>query len=110
MFWERLNNDTLFFAFYYQQVLKFRGLAGFNRYQTLTLRESCSSDQGIKLQNSYQQHLAARELKKQAWRYHKKLNTWFQRREEPKIATDQYEEGTYIYFDYNIDKDSEHGW
>ena len=26
--------------------------------------------------------------------------TWFQRHEEPKIATEEYEEGTYVYFDY----------
>jgi len=27
--------------------------------------------------------------------------TWFQRHEEPKVATDDYEEGTYMYFDYD---------
>ncbi|KAG0187983.1 general negative regulator of transcription subunit 5 [Apophysomyces sp. BC1034] len=45
-------------------------------------------------------YLAARELKKQSWRFHKKYLTWFQRHEEPKIITDDYEQGTYIYFDY----------
>ena len=30
--------------------------------------------------------------------------TWFQRHEEPKIATDEYEEGTYVYFDYESGK------
>ena len=55
-------------------------------------------------QGTYQQYLAARELKKQSWRYHKKYMTWFQRHEEPKITTDEYEQGTYIYFDY------ESGW
>ncbi|XP_010529007.1 PREDICTED: general negative regulator of transcription subunit 3-like [Tarenaya hassleriana] len=79
MFWERLSNDTLFFAFYHQQ-------------------------------NTYQQYLAAKELKKQAWRFHKKLNTWFQRHDEPKIATDEYEQGAYVFFDYNVDKDGQHGW
>ena len=49
-------------------------------------------------------YLAARELKKQAWRYHKKHRTWFQRHEEPKLTTDEYEQGTYLYFDY------EQGW
>ena len=29
-------------------------------------------------QGTYQQYLAARELKKQSWRYHKKYLTWFQ--------------------------------
>ena len=51
-------------------------------------------------QGTYQQYLAARELKKQSWRYHKKYMTWFQRHEEPKVTTDEYEQGTYIYFDY----------
>ncbi|XP_038699463.1 general negative regulator of transcription subunit 3-like isoform X4 [Tripterygium wilfordii] len=62
-------------------------------------------------QNTYQQYLAARELKKQSWRYHRKYNTWFQRHEEPKIATDEYEQGTYVYFDFHIANDeSQHGW
>lgn len=55
-------------------------------------------------QGTYQQYLAARELKKQSWRFHKKYLTWFQRHEEPKITTDEYEQGTYVYFDY------ETGW
>lgn len=55
-------------------------------------------------QGTYQQYLAARELKKQSWRYHKKYMTWFQRHEEPKVTTDDYEQGTYVYFDY------ETGW
>ncbi|XWS57625.1 hypothetical protein CRYUN_Cryun09bG0189700 [Craigia yunnanensis] len=45
-------------------------------------------------QNTYQQYLAAKELKKQSWRYHRKYNTWFQRHDEPKFATDEFEEGT----------------
>ncbi|KAG0741482.1 hypothetical protein G6F57_010966 [Rhizopus arrhizus] len=49
---------------------------------------------------TYQQYLAAKELKKQSWRFHKKYLTWFQRHEEPKTITDDYEQGTYIYFDY----------
>lgn len=51
-------------------------------------------------QGSYQQFLAAKQLKKQSWRFHKKYMTWFQRHEEPKITSDDYEEGTYVYFDY----------
>ncbi|KAJ3021226.1 UNVERIFIED_CONTAM: general negative regulator of transcription subunit 5 [Siphonaria sp. JEL0065] len=50
-------------------------------------------------QGTYQQYLAAQELKKQSWRFHKKYQTWFQRFEEPKAITDEYEQGTYIYFD-----------
>lgn len=48
---DKLNTDTLFLIFYYQQ-------------------------------GTYQQYLAARELKKQSWRYHKKYMTWFQVREQ----------------------------
>lgn len=55
-------------------------------------------------QNSYQQYLAARELKRQSWRYHTKYLTWFQRHEDPKTITPEYEQGTYVYFDY------ETGW
>ncbi|KAL3701319.1 hypothetical protein R1sor_019341 [Riccia sorocarpa] len=62
-------------------------------------------------QGTYQQYLAARELKKQSWRYHKKYNTWFQRHEEPKVTTDEYEQGTYVYFDFHIVHDDfEQGW
>ncbi|KAL6539841.1 hypothetical protein OROHE_011612 [Orobanche hederae] len=46
--------------------------------------------------NTYQQYLAAKELKKQSWRYHRKYNTWFQRHEEPKVATDDFEQRTYV--------------
>lgn len=42
---------------------------------------------------TYQQYVAARELKKQSWRFHKKYSTWFQRHEEPKTITDEYEQG-----------------
>lgn len=55
-------------------------------------------------QGTYPQYLAAKELKKQAWRFHKKYLTWFQRHEEPKHITDEFEQGTYVYFDY------ESGW
>ncbi|PJF20038.1 Not CCR4-Not complex component domain-containing protein [Paramicrosporidium saccamoebae] len=51
-------------------------------------------------QKTYAQYLAARELKRQSWRFHKKYLTWFQRHEEPKTITDEFEQGTYIYFDY----------
>ena len=70
---EKLDQDTLFFIFY---------------FQTGTL----------------QQFLAARELKRQGWRFHKKYLTWFQRHEEPVSTDHQGERGTYVYFDY------ETGW
>lgn len=46
------------------------------------------------------QYLAAKALKKQSWRFHTKYMMWFQRHEEPKIINEEYEQGTYIYFDY----------
>jgi CCR4-NOT transcriptional regulation complex NOT5 subunit len=60
-------------------------------------------------QGTYQQYLAARQLKKHSWRFHKKYMTWFQRHEEPKVATEEYEEGTYVYFDYESGKYSSVG-
>lgn len=51
-------------------------------------------------QGSFQQYLAARELKNQSWRFHKQYQTWFQRHEEPKNITEDYEQGTYRFFDY----------
>ncbi|KAK9477314.1 Not1 N-terminal domain, CCR4-Not complex component-domain-containing protein [Lipomyces japonicus] len=51
-------------------------------------------------QGTYLQYLASKELKKQSWRFHKKFLTWFQRHEEPKIITDDFEQGTYRYFDF----------
>jgi len=46
------------------------------------------------------QYLAAKALKRQSWRFHTKYMMWFQRHEEPKIINDEYEQGTYIYFDF----------
>ncbi|TIB66708.1 hypothetical protein E3Q06_04378 [Wallemia mellicola] len=45
------------------------------------------------MQGTYQQYLAARELKKQSWRFHKQYLTWFQRHSEPNQITDDYEQG-----------------
>lgn len=52
-------------------------------------------------QGSYQQHLAAKELKKLSWRYHTKYLTWFQRHEEPRITAADFERGAYVYFDHD---------
>jgi len=46
------------------------------------------------------QYLAAWALKKSSWRFHTKYMMWFQRHEEPKVINDEYEQGTYVYFDY----------
>ncbi|KAL1861777.1 hypothetical protein VTK73DRAFT_6910 [Phialemonium thermophilum] len=51
-------------------------------------------------QGTYQQYLAAKALKDQSWRFHKQYQTWFQRHEEPKSITEEFEQGTYRYFDY----------
>ncbi|GAQ78366.1 transcription regulator NOT2/NOT3/NOT5 family protein [Klebsormidium nitens] len=78
----------------------------FERFETDVLFFSFYYQQG-----TYQQYLAAKELKKQSWRYHKKYNTWFQRHEEPKLTTDEYEQGTYVYFDFHIVHDDyQTGW
>ena len=38
-------------------------------------------------------------------------NTVLQRHEEPKFANEEYEQGTYVYFDYNImHDDMQSGW
>ncbi|OQS06048.1 hypothetical protein THRCLA_01891 [Thraustotheca clavata] len=55
-------------------------------------------------QGTYQQYLAARELKRQAWGYHKKYKTWFKRHEEPQMTGEDFEQGTFVYLDY------ETGW
>lgn len=51
-------------------------------------------------QGTYQQYLAAKALKSQSWRFHKQYQTWFQRHEEPKNITEEFEQGTYRFFDY----------
>ena len=51
-------------------------------------------------QGTYQQYLAAQALKSQSWRFHKQYQTWFQRHEEPKTITEEFEQGTYRFFDY----------
>lgn len=52
------------------------------------------------MEGSKAQYFAAKTLKKQSWRFHTRLMLWFQRHEEPKTITEEYEQGTYIYFDY----------
>ncbi len=51
-------------------------------------------------QGTYNQYLAAKALKDQSWRFHKQYLTWFQRHEEPKTITEEFEQGTYRFFDY----------
>lgn len=80
--YEKLDAETLFFIFYNQP-------------------------------GSYQQYLAARELKRQAWRFHKQHSAWFQRHEEPKAGGqpgDDWEQGTYVYFDSTLADEAGSGW
>lgn len=49
------------------------------------------SEQGTKAQ-----YLAAKALKKQSWRFHTKYMMWFQRHEEPKTITDEYEQVLFV--------------
>lgn len=46
-------------------------------------------------QGTRAQYLAAKALKRQSWRFHTKHMMWFQRHEEPKTITDDYEQVGY---------------
>lgn len=50
--------------------------------------------------NTIRQLHAAKYLKKKSWRFHTKYMSWFQRMDEPKIMTEDYEQGTFLFFDY----------
>lgn len=49
---------------------------------------------------TYQQHLAAKELKKKSWKYHKKYTTWFLPQDNVRAINDKMEQGSYLSFDY----------
>ena len=51
-------------------------------------------------QGSIQQGESAKVIKERAWRFHKKYKTWFKRHEDISCPSDEYEEGTYVYFDH----------
>ena len=53
---------------------------------------------------SFAPHASCSTPSAQSWRFHKKYLTWFQRHEEPTITNEEFEQGTYVYFDY------ETGW
>ena len=59
---------------------------------------TCPKESGLLIPR----YLAAKELKKQSWRFHKKYITWFQRHEEPKEIQETYEMGCYRYFDNQV--------
>jgi CCR4-NOT transcription complex subunit 3 len=46
------------------------------------------------------QFMAAKTLKLKSWRFHTKHLMWFQRHDEPTQITEDYEQGSYWYFDY----------
>ena len=89
----KFDVDTLFYIFYYcqgtymQYVLNFRN---FLLIKCLYLIGTCFIGR----------YLAAQELKKQSWRFHKQYLTWFHRANEPQAITDTYEQGVYLYFDF----------
>ena len=51
--------------------------------------------------NTVHQYHAATQLKLCSWRFHTKYLTWFQRLEEPKLITIDYERGDFLFFDYD---------
>ena len=51
-------------------------------------------------QGTRAQYLAAKALRKQSWRFHTKYMMWFQRHEEPKAITDEYEQ---VSLDVKVD-------
>lgn len=50
------------------------------------------------------QEMAAQELYKHNWRYHKDLRLWLTKEagSEPTMKTDRYEKGSYIFFDPSL--------
>jgi len=49
---------------------------------------------------TYQQYLAAIELKKKKWKYHRKYRTWFKKVKEGKVASDQVRQPFSIALEY----------
>jgi CCR4-NOT transcription complex subunit 3 len=47
-----------------------------------------------------QQAYAATRLKEISWRFHLKYQVWFQRLEEPKLITSEYEKGDFLFFNF----------
>lgn len=56
------------------------------------------------LQGTKAQYLAAKALKKQSWRFHTKYMMWFQRHEEPKTITEDFEQVIKLDFMQSSDK------
>lgn len=95
-FYQRLSTETLFFIFYYLEV---RTASDHHAATRVTLFcRSYPSNAPPPLQGTKAQYLAAKALKKQSWRFHTKYMMWFQRHEEPKTITDEFEQvsGTFL--------------
>ena len=82
-FYSRLAPETLFFVFYYMEVC----VTLIIYFSSLNLIIILHNLQGTKAQ-----YLAAKTLKNQSWRFHTKCMMWFQRLEEPKVITEEYEQ------------------
>ncbi|EQB61043.1 transcriptional regulation complex subunit not5 [Vairimorpha apis BRL 01] len=52
--------------------------------------------------NPVHQYYSATQLKLCSWRFHTKYLTWFQRLDEPKLITSDYERGDFLFFDYDV--------
>jgi CCR4-NOT transcription complex subunit 3 len=83
----KFDVDTLFYIFYYCQGTYLQCVAS-------------PHSPAAQLTAVVARFLAASELKKQSWRFHKQYLTWFQRANEPQQITDEYEQGVYLYFDW----------
>ncbi|XP_043390576.1 CCR4-NOT transcription complex subunit 3 isoform X17 [Chelonia mydas] len=99
-FYQRLSTETLFFIFYYLEVQKGPLCRLERSIVPPCLAAAAAFPSGRRGEGTKAQYLAAKALKKQSWRFHTKYMMWFQRHEEPKTITDEFEQGTYIYFDY----------
>uniref|UniRef100_A0A8D1AZM7 CCR4-NOT transcription complex subunit 3 n=2 Tax=Sus scrofa TaxID=9823 RepID=A0A8D1AZM7_PIG len=86
-FYQRLSTETLFFIFYYLEVQQ--GPRGSLRPPGFAATAAVPPRAGG---GTKAQYLAAKALKKQSWRFHTKYMMWFQRHEEPKTITDEFEQ------------------
>ncbi|CAE6521666.1 unnamed protein product [Rhizoctonia solani] len=93
--YSQLDVETLFFVFYYLPGTYMHSPALYSQLDVETLFFVF-----YYLPGTYMQYLAAKELKRQSWRFHVKYLTWFQRHSEPQAITDEYEQGVYVYFDW----------
>lgn len=86
-FYQRLSTETLFFIFYYLEVNALCQLVVLS-----PLCNWCAQSIHFPFQGTKAQYLSAKALKKQSWRFHTKYMMWFQRHEEPKTITDEFEQ------------------